>query len=425
VARPWDEAYEEGGAPRAHYAELLGALEDPGALAGAVKERVRGRGVTFGAAPDGLFALDPVPRLLTDAEWSELQAGIGQRLRALEAFLADVYGEGRVLAEGVVPREAVEGSSHYEPSMRGAPVKRWIAFAGLDVVRRPDGRFAVIEDQVRMASGVAYAVVAREVLRELLPIPPPPADLDAVYEELALALRDVSPLAEPRTVLLCEGPAAAAWWEHSLLAGELRARAVTLADLELDAVDVVYLRTEEDRFGGTPLEVLLEPCREGRLAVVNAPGSGVADDKLVHAYVDELVRFYLGEEVLLPSVPSRPAGELPDLAGHVVKPRGEMGGEDVVLWDEADAQTRRRVREAVEREPFAFVAQELVPLSVHPTVCDGALAPRHVDFRPYAVVNDRGVHVMPGGISRVALEEGSMVVNSGQGGGAKDTWVLP
>jgi carboxylate-amine ligase len=201
-------------------------------------------------------------------------------------------------------------------------------------------------------------------------------------------------------------------------------------------VDVVYHRTDQDRFTGpdgrpTALgEALLGPCSRGTLACVNAPGSGVADDKLVHAYVDELVRFYLGEEPLLPSIPSYALGDpsaraeaLERLDELVVKPRGEMGGEGVVLWREADEATRARVLAAVEADPGGFVAQERVTLSTHPTVIDGGLEPRHVDLRPYAVIGEGGVRVLPGGLSRVALERGSMMVNSGQGGGAKDTWV--
>ena len=295
AAPPYDEAYEDDGRPRPHYAELLDAVGDPGELAAHVRRRLDARGVRFGGSPDDRFALDPVPRLLTAEEWSELQIGVAQRLKALDAFVADVYGAGRALAEGVLPRAVVEGSPHYEPKMRGAPVARWVAFAGLDVVRCPDGRFRVIEDQVRMASGLAYAVVARETLRDLHPVDPARPDPALAYGELALALHDASPVPEPRVVLLSEGPSAAAWWEHSVLARELCAPAVTLDDLEvrdgrlvawLDgrprAVDVVYQRTTEDRFSGTPLELLLEPCASGALAVVNAPGAGVGDDKLVH-----------------------------------------------------------------------------------------------------------------------------------------------
>ncbi len=436
---PYDEAYLDDGEPRPQYAELLGDLRDPAELVAEVKARLRSRGVSFGPAADGLFALDPLPRVITSAEWSELQAGVVQRLRTLDAFVADVYGEGRALAAGVVPRAAIEGSPHYEPTMHGATVSRWVAFTGVDVIRCPDGRFRVIEDQVRMPSGMAYAVVAREILLGLLAIDPPDTDLTPSYGELARAVREAAPAGvdEPRIVLLCEGPSAAAWWEHELLARELGAPVVTIDDLEvrggglvarLDGqargVDVVYQRTDEDRFSGTPLELLVEPCRAGRLGVVNAPGAGVSDDKLVNAHFDDLVRFFLDEEPLLPTLASLPAAEVDDLSGWVVKPRGEMGGEDVVLWDYAGDKVRRDTLAAVDRDPDAFIAQEQVTLSVAPTVCDGLLAPRHVDLRPYAVLSDAGVRVLPGAISRVALVEGSMVVNSGQGGGAKDTWVL-
>ena len=196
-------------------------------------------------------------------------------------------------------------------------------------------------------------------------------------------------------------------------------------------IDVVYLRTDEDRFrgeDGAPTavgEALLAPAAAGRLAVVNAPGSGIADDKLVHAYVDELVRLYLDQEPLLPSIPSRPLGPDDSLDDLVVKPRGEMGGQDVVIWRDADEDTRERVRAQIGAEPGGWIGQELVELSVHPTVVDGGLEPRHVDLRPFALLTGEGARVLPACISRVALERGSMVVNSGQGGGAKDTWVSP
>jgi uncharacterized circularly permuted ATP-grasp superfamily protein len=441
---PYDEAYDEDGQPRPHYAALLEELGDPTEARAEVERRLSARGVSFGASPDGIFALDPVPRILTEPEWSELQAGIVQRLRALEALVADVYGDGRVFEAGVLTREDVEASPHYEPAMRGATPSRWVSFAGLDVVRTSDGRFRVIEDQVRMPAGIAYAVVARDTLRGVLDVAPPQPDLSLVFGDLALALRDAAPHAahEPRVVILSEGPSAAGWWEHERLARELCAPVVTLADLEqrdgrlvawvdgrTRGIDVVYLRTGEDRFRdeeGTPTavgEALLGPAAAGTLGVVNAPGSGVADDKLVHAHVDELVRLYLDQEPLLPSIPSRLLGPDDELDELVVKPRGEMGGQDVVIWRDADDETRARVRAQIAAEPSGWIGQELVELSVHPTAVDGGLEPRHVDLRPYALMSADGPRVLPAAISRVALERGSMVVNSGQGGGAKDTWV--
>jgi uncharacterized circularly permuted ATP-grasp superfamily protein len=443
VSRPYDEAYQDDGRPRPHYAELLAALDDPAAAGAEVARRLCARGVSFGAAADGVFALDPVPRVLTEPEWSELQAGIVQRLRALEAFVADVYGDGRVFEAGVLARADVEASPHYEPAMRGAAPSRWVSFAGLDVVRSPDGRFHVIEDQLRMPSGIAYAVAARDTLRDVVGVDPPQPDLSLVFGELALALREAAPpgIDEPRTVILSEGPSAAAWWEHERLARELCAPVVTLADLEqrdgrlvawVDGrprgVDVVYLRTGEDRFRGedgssTAIgEALLGPAAAGTLAVVNAPGSGVADDKLVHAHVDALVRLYLDQEPLLPSIPSRPLGPDDELDDLVVKPRGEMGGEGVVIWRDADEDTREHVRTRIAQEPGGWIGQELVELSVHPTLVDGRLEPRRVDLRPYALLSGEHARVLPAAISRVALERGSLVVNSGQGGGAKDTW---
>jgi len=443
VTQAYDEAYEPDGTPRPHYAELLGSLGDPVTLAAEVKSRLRGRGLSFVHGDRRDFPLDPVPRILTEPEWSELQAGIVQRLRALEAFVADVYGEGRVFDAGLLSREDVEASPHYEPTMRGAAPARWVSFAGLDVVRSPDGRFRVIEDQVRMPSGMAYAVAARETLREVLGTEPPQRDLSLVFGELALALRDAAPAGadEPRIVILSEGPSAATWWEHERMSRELCAPVVTLADLErrdgrlvawIDGgargVDVVYLRTDEHRFRdehGSPTaigEALLEPTAAGVLAVVNAPGSGIADDKLVHSHVDELVRLYLDQEALLPSVPSHLLAPADDLEGLVVKPRGELGGEGVVIWRDADDETRERVRAKIAADPGGWIGQELVELSVHPTVVDGGLEPRHVDLRPYALLSADGPRVLPAALSRVALERGSMIVNSGQGGGSKDTW---
>ena len=448
-----DEAFEPSGGPRPEYEELLARLDevDLAALGEELKRRLRKRGVTFGAAPDGIFALDPVPRVLSANEWDELAAGISQRVRALEHFAHDAYSGKEVVEAGVVPEHVLARAPHFEPAVES--VKRWVAVAGLDLVRGPDGRFEVLEDQIRMPSGLAYAVAAREELAGLLDLDAPNLrSLSDAFRLLAAALRDAAPdgVEEPTVVILSEGPGDAAWYEHERIGREIGVPVVTLRDLERQGgrvvarlerdvlpVDVVYQRTEEDRFTddhGRPTalgEALLDPCRTGRLACVNAPGSALCDDKVVHAYVPAMIRFYLGEEPLLESVPSYDLAEpaareeaLGRLDELVVKPRGEMGGTGVVIWSDADEGLRERTLEAVQRYPENYVAQERVTLSTHPTLCDGRLEPRHVDLRPYVLVTRDGPWVFPGGLTRVALEKGSLIVNSGQGGGAKDTWVM-
>ena len=451
--QPFDEAFEAAGLPRPHYAPLIGALErtDLGALREATERRLETARVCFGE-PGELLSLDPVPRLLLAAEWETISAGIVQRARALERFLADVYSEQRIVAAGLVPARVIESSEHYEPAMRGAPVRRWISIVGFDLVRDPGGGFRVLEDQIRMPSGLAYAVAAREAMQGLLPLAAPEGGDRGAFAALGRALRAAAApgVAEPRVVVLSEGSEAAGWYEHERIARELGVAAVTPADIErhglgvharidgkLQPVDVVYQRTDEDRFtkrGGRPTAAgatLLEPCHAGALACVNAPGAGVADDKLVHSYVETMIRHYLGEEPLLSSVesfdlsePAQREAALADLERLVVKPRAEMGGEGVVILSQAGAGETAEAHRALERSPGKLIAQECVQLSHHPTLCDGRLEPRHVDLRPYVICAPEGEWAFPGGLTRVALERGSLIVNSGRGGGVKDTWVL-
>ena len=450
----FDEAFEGPDVPRAHYEDLLKAVAEAGpqALAADVERSLRREEVTFGASDDGLLALDPVPRLLTAGEWSTIEAAIRQRARALEHFAADVYFEREIVAAGVLPERVIEGSEHHEPAMRRAfEPPMWVSVVGFDLVRGPDGRFQVLEDQVRMPSGLSYAVAAREQLGDLPALSGDPAPVDGAFERLGAALRAAAPPAadEPTIVLLSTGSAAAGWYEHVRVGRELGIHVVTLADLErrggevvrregdrAERVDVVYLRTNEDRFteaeGGLTAigELLLEPCVAGRVACVNAPGSGIADDKLVHAYVEEMIRFYLGEDPLLDSVRTYDLGidsqreaalEAPE--DMVFKPRGKMGGEGVVVWSGADGDARADVVAALRRAPERMIAQQRVELSAHPTVISDGLEPRRIDLRPYLIRSPDGDWALPGGLSRVALERGSLIVNSGQGGGVKDTWV--
>jgi uncharacterized circularly permuted ATP-grasp superfamily protein len=451
----YDEAFEEADRPRPHYLPLLESLagQDLEAMTAELKGRLRRAGVTFGASADGLLFLDLVPRLITAEEWDDLRRGITQRARALDRFARDAYSDRAIVAAGVIPKRVIEEAAHYEPAMRSAePPRTWVSIAGFDLVRGPDGRFSVLEDQVRMPSGVAYAIAARDALADVLPVEAPSSTgVAAAFGILGDALRAAAQRGhgDPNVVLLSEGRDGAGWYEHERIGRELDVPVVTCEQMQRlgdelyvrigerpTRVDVVYQRTAEDRFtddDGRPTrigELLLEPCRTGRVACVNAPGSGLGDDKLVHAYVEDMVRFYLGEEPLLDSVKTYDLGTeggrslaLGEKDEFVFKPRGKMGGEGVVVWDEADAGERGRVRRAVTSSPEDVIAQRRVQLSSHPTVCGGNLEPRHVDLRPYAIRTEEREWVLPGGLTRFAAERGSLIVNSAQGGGVKDTWI--
>ena len=452
-AAGYDEAFCAPGRPRAHYAPLLQALTgtDLDALERRVTEQVRASGCSFGGDA-GTFVIDPVPRLITAAEWSELEAGLSQRLRALNAFVDDMYHERRALAAGVLPERVVSGVSFLEDDMRDVrPQRAWIAIAGLDVVRGADGRFRVLEDNVRTPSGMAYALAARRAVGHHLPYAGRRRDIAV---ELAGLLRGVIAAARPDpeadgiSVLLSDGPSNSAWFEHVELAELGEIRLARLDELIADGdrlalrdgrrVQVVYRRTNEDRLRDdtgelTPVgERLLPALRAGTVAMVNAFGTGVADDKLVYPYVDDLVRFYLGEDPQVCSVPTfdladpgRRAEALDRLDELVVKPRDGHGGHGVLIGPAAGRAELGAAREAIEAAPEEWVAQELVQLSSHPTVIDGRLAPRHIDVRPFVFFDGRDVRALPGGLTRVALREGELIVNSSRGGGGKDTWVLP
>ncbi len=431
---------------------------DPQELAIAVDRDVRSRGVCFGSA-DGeqAFRIDPVPRLIDAGEWDGLAAGVSQRVRALELFLRDIYGDRRIVTAGIVPAAAIDSAIHHEPQLAGlgGGISPWIAVAGLDIVRDSDGSFKVLEDNLRTPSGIAYAVAAREVIGAHLPPAPDlrVRPLDGVFPALGRALRAAAPATageEPSVILLSDGEGNSAFYEHRVLAERLGVELVLPAQLLLRQghlyawldgserhVDVVYRRTDEDRLTdeqGQPTaiaQLLLEPVLQGTLGCVNAFGTGVADDKLIHAYVEEMVRFYLHEEPLLRSVPTYDPtqpdtlemiiGRLDEL---VIKPRSGHGGYGVVIGPHANDEDLRATGAALSAAPGDYVAQEMVMLSRHPTVVDGDIEPRHVDLRSFAIASGETVDVLPGGLTRVAFERGALVVNSSQNGGSKDTWVL-
>jgi uncharacterized circularly permuted ATP-grasp superfamily protein len=455
----YDEAYAAPGVARPHYAALLDALADVdlAALRDDVNARIDRAGVRFATGEDDAFVVDPIPRILTAAEWDALAAGLEQRVRALNAFVLDAYGPRRIVEAGHIAGEVIDSAEGYEPDLRGRfPAAVPIGVAGLDIVRAPDGTLTVLEDNVRTPSGFTYALAARRAVRDALPdgVPDPVAAGDEVYgllgDVLSAAAREIAD--DPFAVVLTDGADGGAAWEHAEVARGLGAPLVTCDDLEhrdgrlvvrledgrRRPVDVVYRRTDEDglRDGdGAPTDVgaaLLEPWLQGAVAVVNAFGTGVADDKLVHGHVREMIRFYLGEEPLAAAVPTLDLARaddleavLGDLRGHVVKPRFGHGGEGVVVCAHADDRTLDRLRDQLTAAPEGFVAQPLIAISSHPTVIgDGRLEPRHVDLRPFMFATDVKMGCTPGGLTRVAWDAGALVVNSSQNGGAKDTWVL-
>ncbi|HEX6743471.1 MAG TPA: circularly permuted type 2 ATP-grasp protein [Solirubrobacteraceae bacterium] len=451
----YDEAYERPGTPRAHYSGLLSALDgrDLGDLGREVAQAAQERGIAFGEEPDSAFLVDPIPRLITAEEWRDLEAGLVQRVRALDAFVADAYGERRIVEAGVVPAHVIDSAEYHEPALAGHDLPGGVSVAGLDIVRDRDGRFLVLEDNVRTPSGIAYVVAARELSdRRIADSVPEPHDVDGAFALLGATLRAAAPggRPDPLVAVLTDGPANTAWWEHRTIAERLGLALVGVADLEVAddglyasidgrsrRLDVVYRRTSEDRLrgeDGRPTDVarvLEEPWLRGQVGLVNAFGAGVADDKLAHAYVPDMIRFYLGQEPLLPSVrtydlavPAALEDVLSRIDELVVKPRDGSGGNGVVIGPHADEADTAATAEAVRRRPEGYVAQEVVPFSRHPTLVDGRLEPRHVDLRAFVFLAGEHATALPGGLTRVALEEGALVVNSSQNGGAKDTWVL-
>ncbi|MCV2488741.1 circularly permuted type 2 ATP-grasp protein [Geodermatophilus sp. YIM 151500] len=448
-----DEALDPGGRDRPSAAAALAAVRayGPAALAAAVQESVARRGVVHESGPsEHPFHIDPVPRVVPAAEWDGLAAGIAQRVRALEAFVADAHGPREAVRAGVVPAEVLD-TNRYALGRYGVslpPPRFWIGMAGPDVVRGADGRLVVLEDNVRTPTLLGYALAARELVAPLLGVEPGPRPLRPAAEEaLRRMLRAAAGSADAGVAVLDDGGRDAVRWEVARLAelvgapavrpGELTRRGDALVRPDGRVVDLLWRRTSEERLHDDAGrlnqlgELLLAPLRAGRVTVVNAFGTGVADDKRTYPYVEDLVRFFCGEEPLLPSVPSYDLGDprqraeaLPRLPELVLKPRSGSGGHGVLIGPRADDGQLARARAAVEAQPGEWIAQEPVALSTHPTAVEGELVPRHVDLRPFAVHDGRDVTVLPGGLTRVSLTEGDLVVNASQGGGGKDTWVL-
>ena len=462
-ARSGDEAFPDGEvAPE--YAGLLNVLSALGS--GGLRRREdkrddeqRSRGITFsvaGEAATRLFPFDLVPRLVGADDWQNLQGGLVQRVRALNAFVNDVYGERAAIRDGIIPEWVVDGSPELRPS--GALVAHdgvRAQVAGVDLVRDDQGRWCVLEDNLRVPSGIAYAMQNRRLTEAVLPELPEPAGLLSIENTPALlyrALRDAArPAAgdNPRVVVLSQGPEDSAWFEHRMLAEEMGvpvvrstelfvegARAYRLRDGKRYPVDVIYLRMDEDSLvhspgaDGMPLgPSLVTALHADTVVLANALGNGIGDDKAVYAYVPKFIEYYLGERPLLADVPTYLCG-LPEQRAEVLgrldelvcKPVDGYGGDRIVIGPHASPDDLAAVRRQIIAAPHRWVAQEVVRLSTHPVFDGHELAPRHVDLRAFVFTGAESV-VAPAALTRVA-PAGSMIVNSSRGGGSKDTWLL-
>jgi uncharacterized circularly permuted ATP-grasp superfamily protein len=422
-------------------------------------------GITFGVygdkdAAERLIPFDIVPRILSRAEWRRLEAGLTQRVRALNLFLADVYGPQAILKAEIVPSELILRNPYFRPEMIGRHVPHdiWVQIAGIDIVRVDGESFYVLEDNARTPSGVSYMLENREVTMRLLPdlfARHQVAPVDDYPDELLACLRSVAPRrerGEATTVLLTPGPFNSAYYEHSFLADKLGVELVEGRDLFVEdeqvfmrttlgprRVDVIYRRVDDDFLDPlvfNPASVLGVPglvgaYLAGNVTLANAIGTGVADDKAIYSYVPDLIRFYLSEEPLLKNVPTYRCREpewlkfvLERLDQLVVKEVNGSGGYGMLVGPHATGAQREQFAAKIRSDPNNYIAQPTLALSTCPASFEKGVSPRHVDLRPFVLSGADGVRIVPGGLTRVALKEGSLVVNSSQGGGTKDTWIV-
>ncbi|MBL0576442.1 circularly permuted type 2 ATP-grasp protein [Aeromonas caviae] len=418
-------------------------------------------GITFNVYGDGdgaerLIPFDSIPRIIPAREWQHLDKGIRQRVTALNAFLHDIYHDQRILKAGVIPAAQILTNAQYQPCMQGVDLHRdtYVHITGVDIIRNHDGEYYVLEDNLRTPSGVSYMLENRKMMMRLFPElfhNQPIAPVERYPALLLQTLRESSPVDNPCVVVMTPGRFNSAYFEHSFLAQQMGVELVESADLVvkdgqvlmrtttgLKRVDVIYRRIDDDFLDplafnpdsliGVP--GLLSVYRAGGVVLANAIGTGVADDKSIYPYVPEMIRFYLGEDPILNNVPTWQCREpaalshvLANLEDLVVKEVHGAGGYGMLIGPCASREELARFRELLKARPDNYIAQPTLSLSTCPTFVDAGIAPRHIDLRPF-VLTGQELRLVPGGLTRVALTEGSLVVNSSQGGGTKDTWVM-
>jgi uncharacterized circularly permuted ATP-grasp superfamily protein len=463
----YDEMFSADGDVREHCAALHGRLatlppEELIRRQQACEQSFLQQGITFTVysdkqATERIIPTDLLPRLVTADEWERIDRGLTQRIRALNMFLRDIYTDGRVLKDGVVPRPMIYGSKHYRREMRGLPVPHgaYVNVCGTDLVRREDGAFVVLEDNLRVPSGVSYMLANREVVRRAFPGVFRAAGVRAIDhypQELLATLKSLAPFQEDVSIaVLTPGVFNSAYFEHAFLARQMGVELVEGRDLlindnvvfarttsGLKRIDVIYRRVDDDFIDplifredsslGVP--GIFNAYRAGNVVIANALGTGVADDKAVYAYVPRLIRYYLSEEPILDNVetylcrePKQLGYVLANLDKLVVKAVGESGGYGMLVGPHASLAERDAFAQKLKADPENYIAQPTIQLSTAPTFVDGGVEARHVDLRPF-ILHGEKTTIVPGGLTRVALRRGSLVVNSSQGGGSKDTWVL-
>lgn len=454
---------------REPYSKVLTALQHLDLNALHQKDRMAGelfmnQGITFTVYADNagierIFPFDIIPRIITSTEWQHIETGIKQRLQALNLFLKDIYNEQNILKDRVVPASLVASCPHYTREVKGisVPYDIYVHISGIDLIRGDDGKFYILEDNLRTPSGVSYMLENREVTKRLFPdmftsnsvrrINNYPLLLHQIL--LSLAPQQVS---NPRVVILTPGVFNSAYYEHTFLARQMGIPLVEGRDLVVDnhkvymkttqgleRVHVIYRRIDDeyldplvfqpDSVLGVP--GLMDAYRKNNVAIANAVGNGVADDKAVYAYVPAMIKYYLGEEPVLDNVPTYQMSNkdereyvFANIQNMVVKRTNQSGGYGMIMGNSVEEEDWLQAKEAIENDPRSFIAQPIIKLSTVPCFINGKFQPRHVDLRPYALCGASGIHIVPGGLTRVALREGSLVVNSSQGGGSKDTWVI-
>ena len=465
----WDEMFSNKGV-RNSYRNVLHTLQNlsPENIEQKQKQAsdfFMNQGITFTVYSDDnqgierIFPFDIIPRIITQKDWNEVEMGIVQRLKALNLFLEDVYNEQLIIKEGIIPASLISSCPHYIQEVHGIklPHNIHIHIAGIDLIRGENGVFYVLEDNLRCPSGVSYMLENREITKRIFPemLTSNRVSMVGNYPMvLHNILISMSPraISNPNVVLLTPGVYNSAYYEHTFLARQMGIPLVEGRDLVvnnnnvymkttsgLEQVDVIYRRLDDDYLDplvfrqdstlGVP--GLISSYKMGNVALVNAVGNGVADDKAVYAYVPDMIKYYLNEEPILKNVPTyqmenKEEQELvfADMGNMVIKETNQSGGYGMIMGNKATEEELEKGKKAILANPRNFIAQPIIQLSTVPCLIDGQLKLRHVDLRPYALFGPDGVKIVPGGLTRVALTEGSLVVNSSQGGGSKDTWII-